>query len=291
MSRIAYVNGRYLPQRDASVNIEDRGYQFADGVYEVVHLYQDRFIDCDRHMARLERSLGEIRVTPPMGRDAMLHVLREVARRNRVTDGILYMQITRGVSRRDHAFPIKPVVPAMVVTVRRLPPYPSNVEKWATAAVTHADERWARCDIKSVGLLANVLAKQAAREAGAYEAILIDAAGQVTEGSSTSAWIVDAEGVLRTRFLDHNILPGCTRDALLALLGEERIVVSETSFTEADLRGAREVFVSSASSFVKPIVSLDGAKVGSGDVGPITRRLFDLFARHVKGDLANAPRA
>lgn len=291
MSRIAYVNGRYLAQRDASVNIEDRGYQFADGVYEVVHLYQGRFIDCDRHMARLERSLGEIRVTPPMGRDAMLHVLREVARRNRVTDGILYMQVTRGVSRRDHAFPVKPVAPAMVVTVRRLPPYPSNVEKWAIAAITRSDERWARCDIKSVGLLANVLAKQAAREAGAYEAILIDDAGHVTEGSSTSVWIVDARGVLRTRFLDHTILPGCTRDALLMLLGDKQIVVSETSFTEAELRGAREVFVSSASSFVKPVVRLDGAKVGAGDVGPVTRRLFDIFARHVKGDLANAPRA
>ncbi len=290
MSRIAYVNGRYLAQREAAVNIEDRGYQFADGVYEVVHLYQGRFIDCDRHMARLERSLGEIRVTPPMGRDAMLHVLSEVARRNRVRDGILYMQVTRGVSRRDHSFPLKAIAPAMVVTVRRLPPYPMNVEKWATNAITHPDQRWARCDIKTVGLLANVLAKQAAREAGAYEAILIDADGNVTEGSSTSVWIVDAQGVLRTRFLDHSILPGCTRDALLALLGSERIVVSETMFSESELRGAREMFISSASSFVKPIVRLDGAKVGDGKVGPVTRCLFDIFARHVKGDLANVPR-
>ena len=291
MSRIAYVNGRYLAQRDASVNIEDRGYQFADGVYEVVYLYKGRFIDCDRHMARLERSLGEIRVTPPMGRNAMLHVLSEVARRNRVRDGILYMQVTRGVARRDHAFPVRQVAPAMVVTVRRLPPYPMNVETWATSAVTHPDQRWGRCDIKSVGLLANVLAKQAAREAGAHEAILIDAAGNVTEGSSTTVWIVDAEGMLRTRFLDHAILPGCTRDALLELLGSESLSVSEAHFSENDLRNAREIFISSASSFVKPIVRLDGAEIGNGEVGPVTRRLFEMFARHVKGNLTNAPGA
>ena len=288
MSRIAYVNGQYLPQRDASVNIEDRGYQFADGVYEVVHLYQNRFIDTDRHMERLERSLREIRLTAPMGRDAMLHVLREVARRNRVTEGIVYMQVSRGVSRRDHAFPRHPVAPAMVVTVRRLPPYPGNVENWTASAITHPDQRWARCDIKGIGLLANVLAKQAAREAGAYEAILIDAAGRVTEGSSTSVWIVDAAGVLRTRFLDNHILPGCTRDALLGLLASEGIEHAETEFTEADLRSAREIMLSSASSFVKPIVRLDGKAVGSGEAGPVSRRLFDLFARHVKGDLPNA---
>jgi D-alanine transaminase len=287
MSRIAYVNGRYLPQSEASVNIEDRGYQFADGVYEVVHLYQNRLIDTDRHMSRLERSLREIRLSPPMGRVAMLHVLREVAARNRVREGILYMQITRGVARRDHAFPTNPVPPAMVVTVRRTASYPTNVEKWAASAITHPDERWARCDIKSVGLLANVLAKQAARDAGAYEAILIDKLGDVTEGSSTSVWIVDAQGVLRTRFLDNHILPGCTRDALTALLVTETIAYSETSFTEAELRGAREIFVSSASSFVKPITRLDGAPVGDGAVGPVARRLFDLFARHVKGDLSN----
>ncbi len=225
MSRIAYVNGAYVPQREAAVNVEDRGYQFADGVYEVVHLYRGRLIDADLHLARLERSLREMRITAPMSRAALLHVLGEVARQNRVTEGLLYMQITRGVARRDHVFPTKPIAPAMVVTVRRTAPYPRNVDAWATTAVTHPDQRWARCDIKSVSLLPNVLAKQAAREKGAGEAILVAADGTVTEGSSTNVWIVDQAGVLRTRPLSHAILPGCTRGALLALLAEEGLTL------------------------------------------------------------------
>jgi D-alanine transaminase len=288
MSRIAYVNGRYLPQAEASVNIEDRGYQFADGIYEVVHLYDGRLIDADRHLARLDRSLREISLTPPMGRAALLHVLREVARRNRVREGILYMQVTRGVARRDHAFPAGHVPPALVVTVRRTPPFPKDVAKWAGRAITHPDLRWARCDIKSVALLPNVLAKQAARAQGATEAILLTADGMVTEGASTSVWIVDAAGRLRTRQLDQSILPGCTRGALLALIGEAGVDCVEGPITQTELRAAREVFLTSASSFVKPMLALDGAPVGDGTVGPVTGRLFDLFARHVTGGLRNA---
>ncbi len=288
MSRIAYVNGRYLPQREASVNIEDRGYQFGDGIYEVVHLYQNHFIDEDLHLARLERSLREIDLPMPMSRQALVHVLHEVARRNRVSDGLLYMQVTRGVSRRDHAFPAKPVPPAVVVTIRRIPPYPEDITKWQASAITQPDLRWARCDIKSVGLLPNVLARQAAKQQGAIEAILIDDKGMVTEGAATSFWIVDANGVLRTRFLDHAILPGCTRGALAALMREAGIAFSETAFSEQEMRHAREAFLTSATSFVKPITRIDGKPVGTGEVGPITRRLFDLFARHVKGDLRNA---
>ena len=288
MSRIAYVNGRYLPQRDASVNIEDRGYQFGDGIYEVVHLYQGRFIDEDLHLSRLERSLREIELQMPMSREALVHVLHEVARRNRVRDGLLYMQVTRGVSRRDHAFPAKPVPPAVVVTIRRIPPYPQNVTNWQASAITQPDLRWARCDIKSVGLLPNVLARQAAKQQGAIEAILVDDKGMVTEGAATTFWIVDAEGVLRTRFLDHAILPGCTRGALIGLMREAGVAISETAFSEAEMRGAREAFITSATSFVKPITKIDGKPVGTGEVGPVTQRLFDLFARHVKGDLRNA---
>ncbi len=293
MSRIAYVNGRYLPQRAASVNIEDRGYQFADGIYEVVHLYQNRFIDEDLHLDRLERSLREIELPSPMGRAALVQVLHEVARRNRVSDGLLYMQVTRGVARRDHAFPTrafpaKPVPPAVVVTIRRIPPYPEDISKWQASAITQPDLRWARCDIKSIGLLANVLARQAARKQGAIEAILIDASGMVTEGAATSFWIVDANGVLRTRFLDHAILPGCTRAALVSLMRDAGIAYSETAFSEQEMRGAREAFLTSATSFVKPITRIDANPVGSGEVGPVTRLLFDLFARHVKGDLRNA---
>jgi D-alanine transaminase len=289
MSRTAYVNGRYVAQPEASVNVEDRGYQFGDGIYEVVHLHHGRFVDEDLHLDRLERSLREIRLPTPMPRAALRHVLAEVARRNRVSEGLLYMQVTRGVARRDHAFPSRPVPPALVVTVKRIPPYPTDVDRWAASCITLPDLRWARRDIKSVNLLPNVLARQAAREKGAIEAILYEEdTGLVTEGAATSFWIVDEAGVLRTRALSHAILPGCTRAALIAELEGAGIAWSDTAYTLDELRRAREAFLTSATSFVKPITRIDGAPVGDGAVGPVTRCLFDLFARHVKGGLANA---
>jgi D-alanine transaminase len=289
MSKIAYVNGRYLPQPEASVNIEDRGYQFGDGIYEVVHLHDGRYVDEDLHLARLERSLGEIHLPMPMSRAALSMVLREVAQRNRVREGLLYMQVTRGVSRRDHAFPVRPVPPALVVTIRRVPAYPTDVDKWQAACITMPDLRWARRDIKSVNLLPNVLARQKAREAGAIEAILFDeATGMVTEGAATTFWIVDENGAIRTRFLDHVILPGCTRAALMAELRTLGMDYDEREFSVEEMRRAREAFITSATSFVKPITKIDGQPVGDGKVGPVVRRLFEIFARHVKGDVKNA---
>ncbi len=282
MSRLAYVNGRFVRQTEAAIAVEDRGLQFADGVYEVVYVSGGRFVDEALHLARLKRSLGEIRIAMPMTRAALGRVLHEVVRRNRVSDGLVYMQITRGAARRDHAFPA-PGPATLIVTARRMAAYPRDVERWAVAAITRPDERWARCDIKSTGLLANVLAKQAAREAGAAEAILVDPAGQVTEGASTTVWIVDADGRLRTRQLDRAILPGCTRGALVALLTEAGIAFDEGAFTADALRTAREVFLTSATSFVKPVTAVDGRPVGNGGVGLTTRRLFDLFAEHVAG--------
>jgi D-alanine transaminase len=223
-----------------------------------------------------------------MGRAALQHVLHEVARRNRVRSGLLYMQITRGVARREHAFPASSVPPALVVTIRRIPPYPTDLDAWTASAITWPDQRWARCDIKSVGLLPNVLARQAAREQGATEAILVDAQGMVTEGAATSFWIVDATGALRARHLDHAILPGCTRAALQDLLTEAGIPVEERAFSVEEMRGAREAFITSATSFVKPITRIDGAPVADGTVGPVVRRLFDIFTRHVNGGLRNA---
>ena len=284
MSRIAYVNGRYLPQAEAAVNIEDRGFQFADAIYEVVHLFEGRFIDADRHLDRLDRSLREIQLPAPMGRAALVAVLNEVARRNRLREGLLYMQISRGVARRDHPFPVPAPKPTLVVTIRRIPAYPKDPSGWTGKAITAPDLRWARCDIKSVGLLPNVLARQAAREQGASEAILVDGQGMVTEGAATSFWIVDANGVLRTRGLDHAILPGCTRGALIALLDQAGIVHSEERFSVAELHDAREAFITSATSFVKPIVVVDGKPIANGEVGPLTKQLFDLFARHVRGN-------
>ena len=289
MSRIAYVNGRYVAQREAAVNVEDRGYQFGDGIYEVVHLYDGRYVDEDLHLARLERSLGEIRLPMPMSRAALSFVLREVARRNRVREGLLYMQVTRGVARRDHPFPSKPVPPSLVVTVKRIPPYPTDPERWQSACITLPDLRWARRDIKSVNLLPNVLARQAAKEQGAIEAILYDErTGMVTEGAATTFWIVDENGAIRTRFLDPVILPGCTRAALMAELRTAGIPFDEREFSLDEMRRAREAFITSATSFVRPITRIDGKPVGDGKVGPMVRRLFDIFARHVKGNLRNA---
>jgi D-alanine transaminase len=287
MSRIAYVNGRYVPMAHASVNIEDRGYQFADGVYEVVLVDNGGMVDEALHLDRLERSLREIRIAMPVNRSALQKILRQVAKRNRVRNGLIYMQVSRGVARREHFFPTHDVAPALVITARATKPFPTNLDGWAIAALTQPDLRWARCDIKSTGLLANVLAKQAAREAGAGEAILINAEGQVTEGGSTNVWMVDSQGRLRTRALDNAILPGCTRAALIALINDAGLSHQEAGFTHDELKDAREIFVTSATSFVKPVTKLDGVIVGNGKPGPVTRQLFDLFSRHVLGNRHN----
>ncbi len=285
MSRTAYVNGRYLPLSEASVNVEDRGYQFADGVYEVLALAGGRFLDEALHMARLARSLAALEIAPPMGPAALGVVLREVARRNRVRDGLLYLQVTRGVARREHAFPRtgRAVPPSLVVTCRAGAPPPADAAAWAAAAITAPDERWARCDVKSISLLPNVLAKERARRAGAAEAILLDRDGLVSEGASTTVWVVDAAGRLRTRPLGHAILPGCTRAALIAELEAAGIGFEERAVADAELRAAREVFLTSATSWVRPIVRLDGAPVGDGATGPVARRLFALLRRPGRG--------
>ncbi|MFC7735983.1 D-amino-acid transaminase [Roseomonas sp. GCM10028921] len=290
MSRIAYVNGRYLPQREACVNVEDRGYQFGDGIYEVITLHAGRFIDEDLHLARLQRSLGEIRLPMPMPMASLRLVLEEVARRNRVTEGLVYMQVGRGVARRDHAFPKKAPRVSLVVTSRHGPSYPASIESWNIAAITHPDLRWARRDIKSVNLLANVLARQAAKEAGAGEAILFDPATRViTEGAATSFWMVDADGVIRIPPLTNAILPGCTRAALLEEMELNGMRAEERPATLDELAGAREAFITSAGSFVKPVLAIDGRPVADGQPGPVTRRLFDIFARHAAGAPRNAP--
>ena len=283
MSRVAYVNGRYVPHAAASVHVEDRGFQFADGVYEVVYLHDGRLIDTELHLDRLDRSLRELHIPAPLSRPALMAVLGEMIRRSRRRSGLLYMQVTRGTARREHAFPAPGTRPSLVVTLRRAPALPTSLDGWTAAAITLPDDRWARCDIKSVSLLPNVLARQAAREQGALEAILYDRNGMVTEGASTSVWIVDANGVLRTRPLDHAILPGCTRAALAGLLEDEHIAFEESAFSVDDMRAAREIFLTAATTFVKPVLTLDGAPVGDGTSGPVASRLFGLFTRHVRG--------
>ncbi len=277
MSRIAYVNGRYLPHREAAVHIEDRGYQFADGVYEVAYVHGGVVIDEEPHLIRLERSLRELRISMPMTRAAMKLVMHEVLRRNGIVNGTIYTQITRGVARRDHPFPAASVRPAVVFTAKRFKQPDPKVMAKGVAAITTPDIRWGRCDIKTVSLLPNVLAKQAAREAGAYEAWMVDRDGNITEGSSTNAWIVTKEGELVTRQLDNGILGGITRATLKRLAEESQIKLVERKFSLAEAREARECFITSTTSFVTPIVTLDGQSVGDGKPGPIAHRLRELY--------------
>ncbi|WP_029005193.1 D-amino-acid transaminase [Azorhizobium doebereinerae] len=278
MSRVAYVNGQYVPHAEASVHVEDRGYQFADGVYEVCEVRDGHLVDERRHLDRLDRSLKELRITPPMARGPLGVVLRETVARNRVRDGLVYMQVTRGVARRDHAFPAEGTPASLVVTSRSVN-FAANdrAAESGIKVITMPDNRWERVDIKTVGLLPNVLAKQAAKEAGAKEAWFVDAAGNVTEGSSTNAWIVTADGVLVTRSADHGILRGITRTVLFDLAAQEQLRIEERAFTRAEAMAAREAFISSATNLVMPVVSIDGAKIGDGKPGPMARRLRERY--------------
>lgn len=278
MLRIAYVNGRYLPHEQASVHIEDRGYQLADGVYEVCIVRDGRMIDEERHMRRLARSLDELQIRWPMHRSALAIVMREVVRRNRVRDGMVYVQATRGVAPRNHPFPPASVRPSLVVTARSTDV--AAGEKSASegiAVITTRDTRWERVDIKSVSLLPNVLAKQKAKEAGAVEAWFVDRDGMVTEGASTNAWIVTGEGVLVTRGLSNAILRGVTRDVILDLLRREGIGFEERGFTVAEAIGAREAFITSAGNLVMPVIRIDGHAIGSGRPGEVSLKLRRLF--------------
>lgn len=273
MSRYAYVNGAYLPLSEGAVQVEDRGFQFSDGVYEVWSLVAGRLLDEDAHLARLERSLGELSIPMPMSRGALAAVLRETVRRNHLTHGLVYLQVTRGAAPRDHAFPAK-TEPTVVVTARRIDRAAlARRQRDGVAVITMPDIRWGRCDIKSVSLLPNVLAKQQARETGAYEAWLVDRDGLVTEGSSSTAWIVDAAGRLRTRPLGREILPGITRHVLLERAAERQITVDERAFTVAEALNAREAFMSAASGALTPVVAIDGNKIGDGAPGPIATAL------------------
>jgi D-alanine transaminase len=282
MSRIAYVNGRYVPHADAMVHVEDRGYQFADGVYEVIAVHGGALVDETGHMARLERSLGELDIAWPMAPRALAVVIGEMVRRNRVRDGIVYLQITRGVAPRSHAFP-EAAEASVVLTARQLPPFTVDRNSLGVEVVTVDDIRWKRCDIKTVSLLPNVLGKETARRAGAYEAWMVDADGNVTEGTSSNAWIVTADGELVTRQLDTAILSGITRAAVVEAAAEEGMALVERPFSVDEAKAAREAFVTSTTSYVKPVVRIDGQAVGNGHIGFLTQRLLELYAAHMDG--------
>jgi D-alanine transaminase len=278
MTRSIYVNGRYLPYRAAKVHAEDRGFQFGDAVYEVCEVRDGRLVDETRHMQRLARSLGELRIPQPMAAAAWSRVLRETIRRNRVIDGLVYLQVSRGARPRDFLFPGPEVSPTVVCLARSATP--DRQEKAAAKGIavkTVPDIRWGRSDIKTVMLLPSALAKEAARSEGAKEAWLVDSEGYVTEGASSNAWIVDAKGRLVTRKADHHILRGVTRTTLIDLLKREKIELVERPFTVAEAKAAREAFITSATNIVMPVVRIDEQTIGNGEPGLLTLRLRSQF--------------
>ncbi|MGO7210067.1 D-amino-acid transaminase [Rhizobium ruizarguesonis] len=278
MPRIAYVNGRYVKHSDASVHIEDRGYQFADGVYEVCEVRHGYIVDLTRHLNRLDRSLGELRIAWPMSRAALTQVIRETLRRNHVRNGLFYMQVTRGVARRDHVFPAEGTPPSLVITAK------STDAKIIAAknangikAITLVDNRWDRVDIKSVGLLPNAMARQQAKEAGAQEAIYVDGDGMVKEGAATNVWIVDPDGTLVTRPAEHGILRGITRTTLMDVAAKLGLTIAERNFSVSEMLAAREVFLTAATSICFPVVSVDGQAIANGHPGSVSQKVREAF--------------
>jgi D-alanine transaminase len=281
MARIAYVNGRYRPLAGEAIALEDRGYQFADGVYEVIKVLAGRPRDLERHLDRLQRSLAALEIAAPMSRAALTSVLFETLRRNRLRDALLYVQVTRGTAPRNHVYP-KQARPSLVVTARK-PGFPNARERAeGVGVITLPDLRWGRCDIKSISLLPNVMARQQAAAAGCREAWLVDQAGRVTEGSASNAYIVDQGGRLVTHPLSERILGGITRSVVLELARAEGIPVDERPFSVAEAQAAREAALSSTSSMLLPVTAIDERTVGNGHPGSVVRRLLELYDGHLQ---------
>jgi D-alanine transaminase len=278
MTRTVYVNGRYLPYADAVVHAEDRGFQFADAVYEVCEVRGGRLVDETAHMQRLSRSLAALAILEPMSAPAWARVMREIVRRNRVREGFVYLQVSRGARPRDFYFPPPDVKPTVVCLARATPR--ETLERRAEQGIavkTLPDERWRRCDIKTVMLLPASLAKEAARTAGAREAWFVDAEGYVTEGAASNAWIVDTQGRLITRPADRVILRGVARTTLIELLRREGIELVERAFTVEEARRARAAFITSATNTVMPVVAIDGQPIGTGAPGSLAAKLRSMF--------------
>lgn len=283
MPRIAYVNGRFVPHDRAMVHIEDRGFQFADGVYEVVTVHDGWLVDEAGHIDRLERSLKELAMARPVSRRVLGLLMRELIRRNGIRDGLLYLQVTRGVAPRDFKFP-KAARPTLAMTVRRANLEPTHLVEAGVSVITIPDIRWKRRDIKSVALLPQVLGKQRAVEAGAYEAWMVEDDGLVTEGTSSNAWIVTAENQLVTRQANSSILRGVTRQAVIRIAGKEGIGFAERPFTVEEAYAAREAFLTSATNYVMPVTRIDGKPVGDGTPGRLTRQMRTLYVSFAAGE-------
>ena len=281
MSRISYVNGSYVPHADAKISVDDRGFQFADGVYEVIAIYNRNLIDYHAHLLRLKRSLKELCIEEPISDEALLFVMTRLIRINHILHGKLYLQVTRGIAPRDHQFPLN-AKSSLIITV--------NAVKWPTcrqakegvSVVTGSDLRWKRCDIKSVSLLPNVLAKQSAIEVGVDEIWLVNGEGIITEGSASNAWIIDKNGVLVTHPLGHQILSGVTRDTVLKLAQSIKIDIEQRPFTVKDAQQSKEAFYTSSTTLIKPVVSINKNKIGSGSPGRRTCQLIDEYYNFIE---------
>jgi D-alanine transaminase len=278
MTRIAYVNGRYVRHADAMVHVEDRGYQFADGVYEVCEVRHSMIVDMTRHLDRLRRSLSELRIDWPMHRAALVRVIREVLRRNRVKNGLFYLQVTRGVAKRDHVFPAPGTKPSIVVTAKNTNPAVIAAKNAnGIKTITVPDNRWDRVDIKTVGLLSNALVRQQAKEAGAQEAIYLDANGIVKEGAATNVWMVDSDGTLLTRPAEHGILRGITRTTLMDVAKTLDLNIREEEFSVEKMLSAREVFITAATSICFPVIEIDGKTIANGHPGSVSQKIREAF--------------
>jgi D-alanine transaminase len=286
MSRTVYVNGAFVPEEEAKVSVFDRGFLFADGVYEVTPVIGGRLIDNPAHMARLARSLGELKMAAPLPLDTLPALMAELVRLNALDEGLVYLQVTRGAAERDFAFP-KAATPTLVMFTQAKPVVDTPAARDGIRVIALPDLRWRRRDIKTVQLLAPSLAKQAAKEAGADDAWMVED-GFVTEGTSNNAWIVTRDGRLVTRDLSSAILHGCTRAAVLTLAREAQVAVEERPFTLEEARGAAEAFMTAASAFVTPVVEIDGVPLGDGRPGPLTRRLRELYLEAARADAARA---
>lgn len=284
MSRIIYVNGQYVPYRQAYTHIEDRGYQFSDGVYEVIAVMNSKFVDLDWHIDRLEYSLAEIRMKLPCPRSAICIILEQVIFKNRLQKGMIYLQVTRGIAPRAFPFP-KKASPSLVVTAQAFDHQGfSHIHRDGVKAITVPDLRWKRPDIKSISLLASVQAKQQAYDAGAYEAIFMTEDNYLTEGSSSNLWIVNRDGILQTHPVNQKILAGITRQRLISLCEQKGITVLEKPFTLAEFYEAQEAFFSASNSCIIPLVSVNDKDIGVGRVGPFTRQVQDMYFQFAQGE-------
>jgi len=275
MSRIVYVNGSYVPEDEAKVSVFDRAFLFGDAVYEVTAVLDRRLVDFEAHLARLDRSLKEIALLSPLSHDALRALHAELIQRNGVDEGIVYLQITRGAADRDFAYP-ENAEPTVIAFAQSRPLIANPYAATGVKVITIPDLRWKRRDIKSTSMLAQAMGKQEAKLEGAYEAWMVEN-GCVTEGTSSSAFILDAQGVVRTQPLGHHILPGVTRRAVLRLAALEGVSLEERPFSVAEALSAREAFMTAASAFVLPVVEIDGVAIGDGRPGPIARKFRALY--------------